>query len=79
MAQAMVQDAPVATQVSREANCTVCLTRNCPMAGSVNSPVRLCSGFRQANCYLCNQSECVLNGSMDAPVRVCDQFEMLAA
>lgn len=79
MAQTMVQDVPVLTQDPRQANCTVCLTRNCVMAGSINSPVQRCCGFRQANCYLCNKSDCVLNGSLDSPVRVCEQFEMLAA
>lgn len=79
MAQAMVQDVPVLTHMPRQANCTECLTRNCPMAGSADFPVERCCNFRQANCYLCNKTECVLNGTFDSPVRVCQQFEMLAA
>lgn len=79
MAQVMVKETSDATQVPREANCTVCLTRNCAMVGSLTFPVRLCSSFRQANCYICNQSECVLKGSLESPVRVCDQFQWIAA
>lgn len=78
MAQSLVQDAPVQTQVPRQANCTICLTRNCPMAGTLDSPVQLCINYRQANCYFCNKSDCALNGSLESPVRVCEQFELLA-
>ncbi len=79
MAQATVQDIPALTRIAREANCTHCLTRNCPMAGSANSPVLQCNTYRQANCYFCNKSDCALNGTMNSPVMVCDQFELLVA
>ncbi len=77
MAQATVQNVPAAT-VPREANCTACLTRNCPMQGALDFPVRLCNSYRQANCYFCNKADCALNGAVDSPVMVCDQFEPLA-
>ncbi|MEL6224226.1 MAG: hypothetical protein AAFR31_16445 [Cyanobacteria bacterium J06627_8] len=78
MAQATVQRIPAPTTATREANCTNCLTRNCPMAGVLNYPVQFCNSYRQANCYFCSQSDCTLNGSLDSPVMVCDQFEPLA-
>lgn len=79
MAQATVQNISAATTVPREANCTACLTRNCPMAGAPDYPVQLCNSYRQANCYFCNKSDCALNGTLDSPVMVCDQFAPVAA
>jgi hypothetical protein len=78
MAQATVQNIPALATVPRQANCTACLTRDCPMAGAANYPVQLCNSYRQANCYFCNQSDCALNGSLDSPVMMCDQFAPLA-
>ena len=78
MAQATVQTIPAPSVASWEANCSACLTRNCPMANAADYPVRLCNSYRQANCYLCNRSDCSLNGSSESPVLVCDRFELLA-
>lgn len=78
MAQATVQDIPVATRMLREANCTVCLTRNCPMVGAADFPVQACNTYRQANCYFCSQVDCGMNGRQDSPVMVCDRFQVLA-
>ncbi|MEO0826059.1 MAG: hypothetical protein AAFX95_27335 [Cyanobacteria bacterium J06639_16] len=78
MAQATVQRVPPLATIPREADCTACLTRNCPMAGTVDYPVQLCNSYRQANCYFCSQSDCALNGSLDSPVMACDQFVPLA-
>ncbi|MCS6960047.1 MAG: hypothetical protein RMK91_08345 [Pseudanabaenaceae cyanobacterium SKYGB_i_bin29] len=61
------------------ANCTLCLTRECPLAGAANYPVRVCQTFRRANCYICNQLDCVLHGHKDSPVVQCDRFVALAA
>ena len=78
MAQATVQSIPVLTDTPREANCTDCLTRNCPMTGVVDYPVQFCNSYRQVNCYLCSKSDCVLNGKLDSPVMACSQFLPLA-
>lgn len=78
MSEATVQPISALTDVSRGANCTACLTRNCPMAGAENYPVSSCNSYRQANCYFCSQSNCVLNGTIDSPVLVCNQFQPLA-
>jgi len=78
MAQATVQPVAAIAEGQREANCTVCLTRDCPMAGLGNYPVRLCNSYRQANCYFCDKADCALNGALDSPVLVCDQFEPIA-
>jgi len=78
MARATVETISAQTTVPREANCAVCLTRNCPMSGVVDYPVQLCNSYRQANCYMCNKSDCVLNGKQDSPVLLCNQFEPLA-
>ena len=74
MAQATIQDIPTLQTLPQQANCTACLTRDCPMAGTVNYPVQLCSSYRQANCYFCNQLDCVLQGSFTSPVTACNQF-----
>ena len=78
MAQATVESIPVLKTVSREANCTDCLTRDCPMTGVANYPVQFCNSYRQANCYLCSKSDCVLNGALESPVMACRQFVPLA-
>ena len=78
MAQATVQNISARTSTSRDANCTTCLTRNCPMVGLVDYPVQVCNSYRQANCYFCSQSDCALNGIADSPVMACDQFRSLA-
>ena len=78
MAHATVQSIPALATVPRQANCTLCLTRDCPMAGAADYPVQLCNTYRQANCYLCDKANCPLNGSFDSPVMMCDQFVPLA-
>ena len=78
MAQATVEAISAQTNVPRQANCTVCLTRACSLVGTLDSPVRLCNSYRQANCYFCDRSDCAMNGSEDSPVLVCNQFIPLA-
>ncbi|NER80537.1 MAG: hypothetical protein F6K42_13365 [Leptolyngbya sp. SIO1D8] len=78
MAQATVERISAPITVTRQANCTDCLTRNCPMAGAIDYPVQSCNSYRQANCFFCNKSDCTLNGSLDSPVMACDQFALLA-
>ncbi len=78
MAQATVQPISALMTASREAHCTACLTRNCPMAGTVNYPVQVCNHYRQANCYLCSKADCTLHGASDSPVMACAQFVPLA-
>lgn len=78
MAQATVQPISALMTVSREAHCTACLTRNCPMAGAIDYPVQVCNSYRQANCYLCGKADCALNGTSDSPVMACAQFVPLA-
>lgn len=71
----MATIAPSAVQ----ANCTECLTRNCPLAGAANYPVQFCYSFRRANCYLCAQLDCAMHGRLDTPVSVCERFVALNA
>jgi len=78
MAEATVQKVAPLAETQREANCTMCLTRDCAMAGRAEYPVRLCNSYRQANCYLCTQQDCVLKGALNSPVLMCDQFQPLA-
>ena len=74
MAQATVEAASTLQAVPRLANCTACLTRDCPMVGAVDYPVQVCNSYREANCYLCSQVGCALIGSLDSPVLACDKF-----
>ena len=76
MAQATVER--ISAIPTRQANCTACLSRNCPLAGSANYPVQVCNSYRQANCYFCDKSDCALNGSLDSPVMACDRFVPIA-
>ena len=78
MAHATVESIPAIETASRQANCTDCLTRNCPMAGTLDYPVQFCNSYRQANCYFCSKSACALNGTFDSPIMACSQFEPLA-
>lgn len=78
MAQATLQSIPALATVPQQANCTACLTRDCPMAGAAEFPVQLCNSYRQANCYFCNQADCALNGQIESPVMMCDRFAPLA-
>ena len=78
MAQATVQSIPSLTMVAQTVNCTECLTRNCPMAGSIAYPVQSCNSYRQVNCYLCGKTDCTLNGALESPVMACAQFVPLA-
>jgi hypothetical protein len=78
MAQATLQNIPALENVPRQANCAVCLTRDCPMAGAADYPVQLCNSYRQANCYFCDKADCALNGSLDSPVMICSQFAPVA-
>jgi hypothetical protein len=48
MAQATLQNIPTLQTLPQQANCTACLTRDCPMAGAANYPVQLCNSYRQA-------------------------------
>lgn len=77
MAQATVQRMSAPTTAAREANCAVCLTRDCPMVGVADYPVQFCNSYRQANCYFCNQADCALNGALGSPVTGCSRFEPL--
>ncbi|MEM9818035.1 MAG: hypothetical protein AAF827_16730 [Cyanobacteria bacterium P01_D01_bin.6] len=79
MAQATLENVSALNEITGLANCTACLTRDCPMAGAVNYPVQRCNSLRQANCYFCNQANCALNGSLESPVMACDQFAPLMA
>lgn len=78
MAQATVQRLTVPTAATQAANCTDCLTRDCPLVGALDYPVQRCNSYRQANCYLCGKSDCALNGALDSPVMACGQFVALA-
>ncbi|NEZ54243.1 hypothetical protein [Adonisia turfae] len=78
MAHATVKRVSPTQTVPRQANCTACLSRNCPMAGAAEYPVQFCNSYRQANCYFCDKSDCALNGSLDSPVMACDQFVPIA-
>ncbi len=62
-----------------QANCTECLTRDCPMSGLLNFPVALCNTFRTANCAFCAKKDCVMNGRLNAPVMDCNDFSFLTS
>jgi hypothetical protein len=68
-----------ADQSTRQANCAECLTRDCPLSASANSPVTVCSSFREANCAFCATRECPLNGQVHSPVMQCSDFVLLGA
>lgn len=78
MAEATVEKIAAPSALSLTANCTACLTRDCPLAGCVDSPVSLCSSYRQVNCYLCTQADCALTGTLNSPVLACSQFQPIA-
>ncbi len=78
MAEATVEKGTAPGTVSLAANCAACLTRDCPLSGSLDSPVSVCSSYRKANCYLCAQTNCALNGRLNSPVLACEQFQLIA-
>lgn len=77
----MVSTANRATvsEVSRQVDCKLCLTRNCPMSKLESSPVSNCNTYREANCAFCAVVECVLNGTLNSPVLACDSFKLLGS
>lgn len=69
----------VQPQQLQAADCKNCLTRNCPLSASANSPVNLCNSYRTANCAFCANDACPMRGQLEAPILSCDGFQMLMA
>ncbi|MBP0006501.1 MAG: hypothetical protein J7642_22745 [Cyanobacteria bacterium SBC] len=69
----------VQPQQLQVADCQGCLTLNCPLSASDNSPVTTCSSYRTANCSMCVNKACALNGQLESPVMSCDGFQMISA
>jgi hypothetical protein len=66
------------SQMTRQANCSVCLTRDCPLSGNADSPVNVCNTYREVNCAFCAVKNCAMNGMMNSPVMACDAFQILS-
>ncbi|MDC0832106.1 hypothetical protein POG22_03660 [Geitlerinema sp. CS-897] len=69
----------VQSQQLQTANCQACLSLNCPLSGSADFPVTMCSSYRTANCALCVNKSCALNGTLESPVMSCDGFQPVGA